>query len=188
MNTWELPVTLTVGGKEYDIRTDYRAILDILKYFNSPDYEDDEKWMICLVILFVDFEDMPVSEYSEACQKAKEFIDAGMEPDDKKRTTLMDWEQDAALIIPAVNRVAGHEVRAEKYIHWWTFLGYYMEIGESAFSQVVSIRQKKAKGRPLEKWEQEYYRENKRLIDLRTKYTREECEERDRLNAMLQGR
>ena len=111
-----------------------------------------------------------------------------MEPDDKKRPTLMDWEQDAALIIPAVNRVAGHEVRAEKYIHWWTFLGYYMEIGESAFSQVVSIRQKKAKGKPLEKWEQEYYRENKRLIDLRTKYTHEECEERDRLNALLQGR
>lgn len=43
MNVWELPSALEVGGKNWTIRTDFRAILDVLKYFDDPDYEDDEK-------------------------------------------------------------------------------------------------------------------------------------------------
>ena len=51
---WELPTSLDVGGVGFPIRTDYRAILDILSYYNSPDYDDDEKHLICLKILYVD--------------------------------------------------------------------------------------------------------------------------------------
>ena len=89
----------------------------------------------------------------------------------------MDWDQDADIIIPAINRVAGTgDVRAMPYLHWWTFLGYYMEIGESLFSNIVQIRQKKAKRKKLEKWEQEFYRENKKLIDIKAKLSEEEEE------------
>ena len=48
-----------------------------------------------------------------------------------------------------------------QYLHWWTFLGAYMEIGESLFSQILSVRMKKAKGKKLEDWEREFYKENK---------------------------
>ena len=67
----------------------------------------------------------------------------------KKRaeTALMDWEQDAPIIIPSVNRVLGKEIRALPYLHWWTFMGAYMEIGESLFSQVVSLRKKRTQKR-----------------------------------------
>ena len=60
-----------------------------------------------------------------------------------------------------------------------------MEIGESLFSNVVSIRQKKAKGQPLEKWEKEYYKENKALIDLKEKYTEEELAEQERFKRLF---
>ena len=74
-----------------------------------------------------------------------------------------------------------------QYLHWWTFLGAYMEIGESLFSQILNVRIKKAKGKKLDDWERDFYKENKNLIDLDVKYTEEEQAERDRLNALLNG-
>ena len=97
----------------------------------------------------------------------------------------MDWEQDAPLIVPAVNKVLGGEIRSMPYLHWWTFLGAYMSIGESLFSEVISIRRKKAKGKKLEKHEQEFYRDNKSLVNMKQRYSEEEQAEIDRLNEML---
>lgn len=185
MNAWELPTSLTVGGIAWKIRSDFRAILDILKYFSDPEYEEDERWEICLDILYEDYEKMPNAIKEEAMKTAVKFIDMGMEDDGRIRPITMDWEQDAVIIIPSVNRVLGTEIRSVQYMHWWTFLGAYMEIGESLFSQIVNIRQKKATGKKLEKWEKEFFKENKELIVIRTKYTEEEVEEQNRLNNLL---
>ena len=37
MYAWELPTSLSVGGQDYEIRTDYRVILDILTAVNDPE-------------------------------------------------------------------------------------------------------------------------------------------------------
>ena len=112
----------------------------------------------------------------------------GIKDDGKKQPHVMDWEHDAPVIIPSVNRVLGKEIRAMQYLHWWTFLGAYMEIGESLFSQILSVRMKKAKRKKLEDWEREFYKENKTLIDLDVKYSEEELEEQKRLNDLLNGK
>lgn len=74
-----------------------------------------------------------------------------------------------------MNKVAGHEVRADKFLHWWTFLSYFYGIGEGQLSTVVSIRSKRQKGKKLEKWEQEYYRENRKKIDFQQPETPEKA-------------
>ena len=190
MNAWELPTSLPVGGVDWQIRTDFRAILDIIKCFNDPEYEADEQWEVCLRILFTDevFEGFGSDEIEEAVKQVIWFIDMGMEDDGKAKPHTMDWEQDAPVIIPSVNRVIGKEIRSMEYLHWWTFLGAYMEIGESLFSQILSIRVKKAKGKKLEKWEQEFYRENKAIVDIKTKYTEEEKKEQEELLRILEGK
>lgn len=180
MNPYKLPYTLDVNGKSYSIRTDYRDILRIIQALNDPDLDDQSKIYVLLRILYTDIP--PESDLEQAVNVGFLFISGGVKDDGRHRPKLMDWEQDAPLIIPAINKVAGTEVRALEYLHWWTFLGYYMEIGESQFSTVVSIRQKKAKGQKLEKYEQEYYRENKSMIDLKVK---ESTEDRDALNALI---
>ncbi len=188
MNLWELPVSLTIAGTEYPIRTDYRAVLDILCCYRDPEYEQDEKCLICLKILFVDFDRLPPERYEEALMAAMAFIDhTGREAAPEKRPSprLMDWEQDAPLIIPAVNRVLGKEIRALEYLHWWTFLDAFQETGDCLFSQVVNIRRKKAKGKKLEKYEQEFYRDSKALCDLKKRYTQEEKQEQERLMALF---
>lgn len=185
MNAWELPTSLSVGGQEWKIRTDFRAVLDILKYFADPEYEPDEQWAICLDILYEDFEQIPPYLHEEAAKQAVEFIDMGIKDNGKKKPTLMNWEHDAPIIIPAINKEAGMEVRAVPYMHWHTFLGHYMSIGESLYAHVISIRAKRAKGKKLEKWEEEFCKDNKTLIDLQNKSRERSQEEKDELRALF---
>lgn len=197
MSTWDLPTSITIHGIEYRIRSDFRAVLDVLAAMNDPDLfmPDADEWeqqavrmSVMTTIIYPDYELIPREDYQEACEKAIHFIDMGMREDNSRPSPrLMDWEQDAQIIIPAVNRVLGKEVRALEYMHWWTFMGAYMEIGDCLFSQIVSVRGKKARGKKLEKWEKEFARENKDLVELRTKYSREELEEQEKLNKMLNG-
>lgn len=177
---WELPTSLEVNGKDYKIRSDFRAILDIINVFSDPNYEDDEKWIVCLTILYEDFEEMQEYEYEEAANKATWFIDCGMEyTENKHKPTLMDWEQDGSIILPAINRVLGYECRSKEYLHWWTFIGAYMEIGESLFSNVLNIRSKRVKGQKLDKSEREFLYENKDLVILKTKLTDDEKQQQE---------
>lgn len=185
----ELPRTVCVHGVEYDVRTDFRDILKIVTAFSDPELEDDEKVYICLFIFYEDFDAIPRRDYEEAFKEAIRFIDHnvedGEEEDPRKSPRVMDWEQDEAIMFPAINKVAGFETRSADYVHWWTFMGYYMEISEGVFSNVLSIRLKKAKGKQLEKWEREFWTSNKGLCVLKTKLSAEEQAEKDRLNALL---
>lgn len=181
-SAWEFPTSLNVGGIDYEIRTDYRAVLDLLAALNDPELKEadpqDTAYMqsrVIMEIMYPDCDNIPAEHWTEAIEKVCEFIDMGI-TDERKRPKTMDWEQDAPIIIPAINKVLNCEIRAQKHIHWWTFMGAYMEIGESLFSNVVHIRQKKAKGKKLEKWEQEFYSENKSLIDFKQKSSRSEEE------------
>ena len=185
MNVWSLPTSLTVGGVGFSIRTDFRVILDLLANLNDPQFEDDEKALIMLKTIYIDSDKIPQENLEEAIEKAVEFIDAGISNDKKNKPSTMDWEQDAPIIIPAVNRVLGREIRAVESLHWWTFIGAYMEIGQSLFSSVVQIREKKAKGKKLEKDEQEFYRDNKDLIDLHRKGDKLSDEQKDELRALF---
>lgn len=181
-SAWEFPTSLNIGGTDYEIRTDYRAVLDLLTALNDNDLTDSDeqieaymKSRVILEIMFPQCDDIPAEHLQEALDKVVEFIDMGITEDSRKPKT-MDWEQDAPILIPAINKVLNCEIRAEKYIHWWTFLGAYMGIGESLFSNIVSIRQKKAKGKKLDKWEMEFYKENKSLIDFKQKDQRSDEE------------
>lgn len=188
MNAYELLESLAVGGIEYAIRTDFRAVLDVLKYFSDPEYEEDEKALIMLRIMFIDWPDVPPEQYEEVLKAAAEFIDMGIKNDDTHSPRLMDWEQDAPIILPAVNRSFGSDVRALPHLHWWTFLGAYMEIGESLFSTVLHIRQKKAQGKKLEKHEKEFLQQNRSIVELRKRESAEQREEKDELMRLLDGR
>ena len=83
----------------------------------------------------------------------------------------MDWEQDFPYLIAPINRVAGQEIRAVEYLHWWTFLSYYYEIGDCYFAQIVRIRDLKARGKLTDKTDKEFYRKNREAVDLKMRYS-----------------
>ena len=170
---WELPKTINLSNRDFEIRTDYRAILDILIALDDPNYEEDEKVLILIQILYIKWEE--VEDYDEAFKKGIEFINMNQESN-TDGLRLMDWEQDSDLIIAPINQIVGTEIRSLEYMHWYTFLSAYMNIGESLFSQVVSIREKMKRGKTLDKQEKEFYKRNSEMIDLKTKYTDKEKE------------
>ena len=170
MNSWVLPRSAEFGGVSYPIKADFRDVLEIIGYLTDPKKSDHVRWEIAIG-LFYDGE-IPNEYCQEAMEYLSEFISYGVQ-DEKPGSKLIDWNQDATMIISDINKVAGKEVRAESFLHWWTFLSYFYGIGEGQLSTIVSIRSKKQKGKKLEKWEQDYYKENKKTIDFQTPDTPE---------------
>lgn len=173
-----LPTSVTVNDTEYGIRSDYRAVLDIFSALNDPDLSSEEKALALLDIFYPSFIDMPPSDYEQAVKECFLFINGGTEEHaQRKSPKLIDWEQDFQYIVAPINRVAGTEVRSLHYLHWWTFLSYFYEIGgDCTFAQIARIRDKKARGKPLDKQDKEWYRHNKHLVDFNTKYSSAESE------------
>ena len=182
-----LPRYVTVAGEPHEVRTDYRDILNIISAINDPELEDYEKAYALLVIFYPDLPDIPEEDLEAAYKAAVEFIEYGADHTSDKRPSkkLVDWEQDERIMIPAINKVAGMEIRTAEYLHWWTFLGYYMEITEGVYSQVLALRSKKARNKKLEKWEREFWANNRDICAIKPRLSQEEMEARDRLNAML---
>lgn len=181
----QLPKSLSVNGRQYAICADFRDVLAIICAFSDPELKDEEKVFVCLAQLYENFDSMPESDYEAAFRAAVDFIDRSAEPGNGRSPRVMDWEQDESIIFPAINKVAGYETRTADFVHWWTFMGYFMEISEGVFSNVLSMRLKKAKGKKLEKWEREYWNANKGICVLKPKLSVEEQEAKDRLKAIL---
>lgn len=174
MSGYELPTALTVGDHEYAIRSDYRPALDVLQALGDVELSDAEKALVVLQVLYEDFGEMAQEDYTEALREALRFLNGGQEDEGAPSRRLMDWRQDLPLVIPPINRVLGAEVRAVEYLHWWSFLAAYQEVGDCLFAQVVRIRDKKARGKTLDKADHEFYRRNRHLVDFKVEHTEAE--------------
>lgn len=182
-----LPKTLTIGEEERPINTDFRIALLIFQAMNDIELTDNEKMAVMIDCLFEDAESIPDEHLQEAIEQANWFLDGGKMFQDKEvqPKRVLDWEQDEHMIFSAINKVAVKEVRMLEYMHLWTFLGYFSEIGEGLLTTVMSIRTKQNKGKKLEDYEKEFYKENKSLVDLQKKYTEEEQALIDYYNNLL---
>lgn len=188
-----LPEVLTVGGTDYPIRTDYRNILQVFEAFQDPELTQEEKWIVAIYLLFEDFScDDDVLEAAQngfdlsgAMKQISWFISAGQPEKQVLEQPTYNWTQDEQMIFSAVNKVAGKETRELEYLHWWTFLGYFNEVGEGTFSFIVGIRNKLNKGKKLEKHEKEFLARNKELVKLEKPKTQEEQKREDEYQALL---
>lgn len=171
-----LPTSLEIDGEQYEINSDFRIALLIFEAYADKELTYGEKTAVCLNCLY---KEVP-KNVEEALKKALWFLDGGDVPKSKKAPVkIIDWSYDESIIFPALNKVAGFETRIASYVHWWTFLGYFSEVGDCLLSQVMNIRQKRAKGKELEKWELDFYNEHKELVDIKEKLTPEEQAELD---------
>lgn len=161
MPNFGLPTSVEIDGHKYAISTDFRVVLDICCTLTDETMLEGER---AYSALFIFYKGKIPKDYDTALREMYNFLRAGTADDGKDSPTLVHWEKDYPIIISAVNRVLGQECRALPYMHWWTFVGAYMEIGECLFSEVVNIRDKQAHGKKLEKYEKEFMRRNMDLI------------------------
>lgn len=166
---YRLPTKVTVDDLEFNIRErgDFRMVLDCFKALQDEELSEDYRVLASLLIFYNEFNDVEdIQEYEPQInglvKEMFRFINGGEDnsPGAERDVTLVDWEQDSQIVCAAVNTVANQEIRAVDYLHWWTFLGYYMSIGQSVLSTVVGIRDKIAHHKKLETWEKEFKKNN----------------------------
>lgn len=182
MTGWELPVRTTIGGKVYGLHADYRDVLEIIGCLEDPNLPEYLRWRIALALFYE--ERIPEAHRQEAMDYLCRFLNCG-ETASGGGPKLLDWQQDAGLIVADVNKVAGREIRAMQFLHWWSFMAWFHAIGEGQLSTVVTIRDKLRRGKKLEDWEKTFYRENRQKVDLVKRYSRQELEEQQRLKQLL---
>jgi len=180
---YDLPISLNVNGQEYSIREqgDFRMVLDCFKALDDEELTKEERIISSLIIFLEDINTVEdvynLPDIESVYKEMIRFFNCGQDSSNGAKTNykLIDWEKDSMMVCSAVNKVAGTEIRALDYLHWWTFMGYYMGIGRSSLSTVVGIRYKIAKGQKLEKYEKEFKRDNPEYFtwDMRSTEERE---------------
>ena len=171
MDKYTLPTATVLGNKICEFNTDYRQILKIFEIINDPDLLERERVIVSLKYFYKTedyMEDLP-----QAIQEMFDFISGCSCEDNKsprKEKQLYDWDQDFDIIIAPINKSIGKDVRGLDYLHWWTFLSAFMEIGECTFSTFVAIRDKLNRNIKLDKSEERIYRDNRERILIKKKY------------------
>lgn len=169
MNKQFLPKSVTIKNKKCDINSDYRDILGIFEAMNDPDLLDQEKLSVSLD-LFYKTDDYKV-DVNTAAKEMFDFISmCEPEEDNKVEKPLYSWDQDFNIIVAPINKNLGYDVRGLDYLHWWTFLSAFYEIGECTFNTYVTIRDKLNRGKKLEKYEEKILNKNKDKIILKKHY------------------
>lgn len=182
---YEIPVKLQIGDTWYNIRNkgDFRMVLDCFSALDDEQLTSQERILASVMIFYEDMHTIEdtnkFSDYNTAVAEMFKFFNCGQEesPGASTNYKLIDWQSDSQLVSSAINNIVGKEIRAEQYVHWWTFMGYYLSIGESALSTVVNIRSKIVKGKKLEKYEQEFRRSNPQYFHWKSKTVEQRAEE-----------
>lgn len=180
---YEIPTTVEVNEQSFAIRNkgDFRMVLDCFVALNDTELNEDERVCSALIIFYDGFEGLDDlnkfgGNIEEAIKKMYWFFNCGREDNfGQDMPKLLDWEKDEQLVASAINKVAGKEIRLESYLHWWTFIAYYVAVGNSALATVVGIRYKIVHQNKLDKWEQRFRRENPQYFvwDSRTQEQKE---------------
>lgn len=178
---YNLPTSIQIGDKEFKIREngDFRLVLDCFNALDDEELSKEERIISCLIIFYEDlecYEDLDkLPDLEKAVNEMNKFFNCGQDESAGRAVSykLINWEKDAQIISAAINKVAGFETRSASYIHWWTYMGYYMGVGESALSTIVSIRNKMKTGKKLEKYEQEFRNENPQYFNWDSRTTQQ---------------
>lgn len=181
---YELQTSVDINGASFEIRNkgDFRMVLDCFKVLNDDELTESEKVYTMLIIFYEDFDSLEdLFEHSDIIEDLQKnmflFFNVGEEDLNSNTNNLkvIDWDKDSNLICSAINNVANKEIRSLEYLHWWTFMSYYIGIGECLLSQVVSIRYKIARNEKLEKYEKKFRQDNPQYfnIDMRSNSQKE---------------
>lgn len=170
---YDLPSFVLIEGKKFEIKTDWRNIIDIFECFNDSELTMMEKTDCLLDLFYKNYEEIP--DVEEALRCLILFINGNKKISEEETSSnaetpliLYDWQKDLPLIIPPINKILGFDIREKKFLHWWTFLGAFYEItGECTFNTYVGIRYKLAKRKKLEDYEKEIYRNHKSEIEIK---------------------
>ena len=169
---YSLPTYITIDGIDHPItnKGDYRMIIEgCFHSLNDPELDKEFRVISSLICFYEELDDIddlePVfgDKLEDAVTAMYDFFNCNqLAIGAKVQQNLVDWEKDAQMISAAVNRVAPQrDIRDEnEYVHWFTFMGYYLSIGECIWAQIIAIRDKIVNHKQLDKFERKFKQDN----------------------------
>lgn len=158
----------------YLIRTDFRIGMQIAQCLADDDYDDYEKIAISLELLFgkgIPDMDIAAAGLSWFLNAGEERKGSNEEPDNEN---YFDFEIDSMRIFTAFRSQYGIDLTKEN-MHWFQFLSMISDLGECAFTKVISYRTMDTSELPAN--QKKTYDELKRKYSLSAvSYTNEEKE------------
>ena len=144
-----MPETLTVSGKRYPIRWDFRSGLRVILAFEDTRLTGQEQAEIMLRVLYKE----PPEDIPAALKQAVWFLNGGEAQSgggslpDSGSGRLYSFQTDAACIDSAFRRSYGIDLQTAS-LHWWQFCRYFMDLSaDCLFCRLVSLRERKKRGK-----------------------------------------
>jgi hypothetical protein len=145
--TDELPTSVDISDKEYQINADFRTCLKIIMAFEDNELTPQEKHQV----LLSNFYPTVPANTQEAIAQAQWFLNGDKsENEDKNEESpvrVYSFSKDANFIFAAFRQTHGIDLQKED-LHWWTFLALFMDLGQdTTFCQLVGLRKRLKSGK-----------------------------------------
>lgn len=90
-----------------------------------------------------------LTNLEEAINRGVEFLDCGeVIINIPSKQKYYSFDKDAKYITSAMlAKPNGIDLNTIEYLHWWTFISHFFELGESSFSNIVYLRERNRKGK-----------------------------------------
>lgn len=154
------PESLTVGGKEFPIYSDFHICLAIMEAFEDNELTEDEKIEVMLRCLY----GLIPEPTEEAINQAIWFLDCDSATNNTNTEDVLaserlySFRKDARYIFSAFK--TSHDIDLSKVedLHWWKFVYLFLDLDDNTFfSRLVDLRRKVQSGKASKEEKECYY-------------------------------
>ena len=170
--TGNLPTSFLIGGKEYEISSDFRTMLELEEIFSSDSLTDAQKAEQALRLFYGCIPE----EVEEAVEKLCFFWQCGRKEKPRKRggqaagedvyqPPIYSFTHDAGLIYGAFLTQYGIDLSCTN-LHWWQFMALFEALEDDrVIKEVMRCRAVEVKG-DMPQAQKDYYNAMKRHYEL----------------------
>lgn len=147
----ELPTTVEVGSKTYDIESNFRTSILCEMLLQDREISDEQKAITMLDLYFG--QSIP-NDIEGAFDAIIWFYRGGDEPEQEQQEAeseqptppiraqrVYDYDIDAPLIYAAFQSQYGIDLNAIEYLHWWKFLALFQSLHEDELiAKIIGYR------------------------------------------------
>ncbi len=142
----KLPAVYEYGGKQYDIRTDFRDWIRFELLFTDWDVPMRDKKNALLRIIFSVVPPDPnlwefILWFYKCGKEAREVKSAKTKGAKAKATAAVySFEHDDGYVYSAFLEVYGLDLTAVEYLHWWKFKALFRVLHDCKFTDIMGYR------------------------------------------------
>lgn len=142
----KLPTAVEVGGKMYDIHTDFRTAIKLELLISDMEMDDGEKILQIILLYFDGIEAIP-KDLEQTIAAIMDFYRCGKDnvaesgTGANRRAKIYSFEYDAPYIYAAFLEQYGIDLTQEVTLHWWRFKAMFDSLSDTTqFVKIMGYR------------------------------------------------